>query len=80
MPESNDPKKFFVVWSPQGGPPIVRYPSFTAARASAVRLCRNYPEKDVFVLASCWGRVASTAIVAESPASNPPNPEPEARS
>jgi hypothetical protein len=81
MPESNDQKKFFVVWSPQGGPPVVRFPSFTAARTAAVRLCRNYPEKDVFVLASCWGRIVTPAVNAdESPALNPPNPEPEAQS
>jgi hypothetical protein len=80
MPESKERKKFFVVWSPQSGAPVVRYSSFRAAQTSAVRHCRNFPDQDVFILVSCWGRIASTAIDAESPASNPPNPDPEAQS
>jgi hypothetical protein len=37
-PKRPDPRQFYVVWSPQCGPPVVRYPTFGAARTAAVRL------------------------------------------
>jgi hypothetical protein len=62
MPESNEPRRFFVVWSPQGGPPIVRFPSFAAARSVAIRMTQKFPEQDFFVLASCWGKLAKPPV------------------
>jgi hypothetical protein len=78
-----DPRKFYVVWSPQGGPPVARYPSFGAARGAAVRLSLRFPEQDFFVLASCWGRIAKPATEAEVVEAEPvvadaPTTEPEA--
>ena len=64
-PKRPDPKRFYVVWSPQGGPPVVRYPTFESARAAATRLSHKLPEKDFFVLASCWGRIARPAAEGE---------------
>jgi hypothetical protein len=86
MPEPKkppDPRKFYVVWSPQGGPPVARYPSFGAARGAAVRLSMKLPEQDFFVLASCWGRIARPAtepeaLAVEPVASEPPTTDPEA--
>jgi hypothetical protein len=31
-PKIPDPRRFYVVWCPQGGPPVVRFPNFGAAR------------------------------------------------
>jgi hypothetical protein len=62
MPESNEPRRFFVVWSPQGGPPIVRFPSFAAARSVAIRMTQKFPEQDFFVLASCWGKFGKPPV------------------
>ena len=72
MPEATDPRKFYVVWSPQGGPPVARFPSFNAARSAAVRLSSRYSEQDFFVLASCWGRIAKPTVEAEPPNSDLP--------
>jgi hypothetical protein len=77
MPENAEPKRFFVVWSPQGGPPVVRYPSFGAARGAAVRLSQKHPEQDFFVLASCWGRVVTPSVEAGAVAPDPPMAEPD---
>jgi hypothetical protein len=52
-----DPRRFWVVWSPQGGPPVSRIPSFEEARAAAQRLSSRKPEQDFFVLASRWGKL-----------------------
>jgi hypothetical protein len=64
-----DPRRFWVVWSPQGGPPVARIASFEEARAAAQRLSNRKPEQDFFVLASCWGKRGTPA--------EPVLPEPE---
>jgi hypothetical protein len=79
MPEPAEPEPFFVVWSPQGGSPIVRYPSHGSARAAAGRLSLRLPGQDFFVLASCGGRVWTPAP-AEPLASGPPAGDHEDRS
>jgi hypothetical protein len=73
--ETPDPRKFYVVWSPQGGPPVFRYPSFEAARRSAFLLSRKLPEQDFFVLASCWSRIGTPADAVEPVVSTPPTPD-----
>ena len=77
-PKSPDPRRFYVVWCPQGGPPVVRYPTFGGARTAAVRLTLKYPERDFFVLASCWGRIGTPAVAVEAEGSDPQMAEPEA--
>ncbi len=57
----DDRRRFYVVWSPQGGDPVVRYETFGRARQAAWRLSEKYPGQDFFVLASCWGRIARPA-------------------
>jgi hypothetical protein len=64
--EPTDPKPFYVVWSPQGGPPVVRLPTFGAAQRAAVRLSLKVPDQDFFVLASCWERIGTPATKAEA--------------
>jgi hypothetical protein len=66
-PEPADSRRFFVIWSPQGGPPVVRFPSFETARFAAIRLSNRHPDQDFFVLASCWGRVAKPPVEAIAP-------------
>jgi hypothetical protein len=65
MPESTEKsgesKRFFVVWSPQGGPPVVRIPTFAQARTAAHRLSLRNPGRDFFVLQSCWGKLGEPA-------------------
>jgi hypothetical protein len=80
MPEITERRRFFVVWSPQGGPPVVRFPTFNAARAIAIRLSLKHPEQDFFVLESCWGKIGkpASASVAEVLDSEAPAPDPEA--
>jgi hypothetical protein len=56
-PDPAEPQRFFVVWSPQGGPPVVRHANFGAARSAAIRLTMKFPGQDVFVLQSCWGKI-----------------------
>jgi hypothetical protein len=56
-----DPRAFYVVWSPEGGDPVVRFPTFGAARGVAWKLSEKYPGQSFFVLRSCWGRPARTA-------------------
>jgi hypothetical protein len=68
-----DPKRFFVVWSPQGGPPVVRFPNFGAARSAAIRLSLKHPEQDFFVLQSCWGKIGEPVVGAET---GPLDPDP----
>jgi hypothetical protein len=53
-----DPRAFYVVWSPEGGDPVVRFPNFAAAKSAAYRLSERYPTQSFFVLKSCWGRPA----------------------
>ena len=77
-PKPPDPRRFYVVWSPQGGPPVARYPSFGAARTAAVRLSLKLPGQDFFVLASRWGRIGTPAVAPESMAAELPTPGPEA--
>jgi hypothetical protein len=77
-PENADPKRFFVFWSPQGGPPVVRYPTFQAARSAAVRLSNKHAGQDFFVLASCWGRIGMPAVGAEPVGPDAQAVEPEA--
>ena len=81
MTEDAGPEKFWVVWSPQGGPPVARMTSFNVARSAAVRLSKRFPEQDFFVLASCWGRIGTSPVAAEpagqddTSAGGPPEPE-----
>jgi hypothetical protein len=78
--EPPDPRKFYVVWSPQGGPPVVRYPSFESARIAASRLSLKIPGQDFFVLASCWERIGATAtepVEIERDAADDPTTKPE---
>jgi hypothetical protein len=49
-------RTFFVVWSPQGGNPVVRIPNFQTARFAAYRLGQKHPEQQFYVLQSQWGR------------------------
>jgi hypothetical protein len=56
-----DPRSFFVVWSPEGGDPVVRHPSFNVARSVAWKLSEKYPGQSFYVLRSCWGRPARAA-------------------
>jgi hypothetical protein len=53
-----DPRRFYVVWSPQGGPPVVQIATFQEARTAANRLSLKNPDRNFFVLASCWSRMA----------------------
>src|SRR4051812_50056354 len=59
--EVGERRGFYVVWSPQGGDPVVRHESFGAARQAAWRLSEKHPGQDFFVLKSCWGRQARPA-------------------
>jgi hypothetical protein len=77
MPKSPDPKRFFVVWSPQGGPPVVRHASFGAARSAAIRLTMKFPEQDFFVLQSCWGKIGEPAVGPETGPLDPGHPAPD---
>jgi hypothetical protein len=77
MPESPEPRRFFVVWSPQGDPPVVRFPGFNAASSAAIRLSTKSPEQDFFVLASCWGKIGMPSAEAGPPDPAPPIPDPE---
>jgi hypothetical protein len=77
MPENAEPKRFFVVWSPQGGPPVVRFASFNEARSAAIRLSNKHTGQDFFVLASCWGRVGTPSAGPEATAAGPPTPDPD---
>jgi hypothetical protein len=65
---TSDPRAFHVVWSPEGGGPVVRYPTFEAAKHAAWRLSEKYPAQSFFVLKSCWGRPARSAEVPAVPA------------
>jgi hypothetical protein len=56
-----DRRAFYVVWSPEGGNPVVRHPGFEAARHAALKLSEKYPGQSFFVLKSCWGRRARAA-------------------
>jgi hypothetical protein len=62
-----DPRTFYVVWSPEGGDPVVRFPGFAAARNAAWRLSEKYPGQGFFVLKSCWGRLARPAEIPVTP-------------
>jgi hypothetical protein len=56
-------RSFYVVWSPEGGNPVVRFPAFELARRSAWKLSEKYPGQSFFVLKSCWGRLARAAEI-----------------
>jgi hypothetical protein len=75
-PGSVESRRFYVVWSPQGGPPVVRIPTFQQARTAAYRLSLRNPTRDFFVLQSCWGKLGEPANEADEP--EPTSPEPEA--
>ena len=45
-------EKFFVVWSPGRGVPVVRHPSFNVAKDEARRLAKQQPGDEFFVLAA----------------------------
>jgi hypothetical protein len=66
-PEGNR-RAFYVVWSPEGGDPVVRFPAFEAARQAAWRLSEKHPGQSFFVLKSCWGRLARAAEVPDADA------------
>jgi hypothetical protein len=53
-----DLRAFYVVWSPEGGNPVVRYPAFEPAKRAARKLSEKYPGRSFFVLRSCWSRMA----------------------
>jgi hypothetical protein len=55
-----DPRAFYVVWSPEGGDPVVKFPTFGAVWGVAWKLSEKYPGQSFFVLRSCWGRPART--------------------
>jgi hypothetical protein len=57
-PPDPDDRQFFVVWSPQGGNPVRKIPTFDEARRSALNLSRKHPGQDFFVLKTCWSRLA----------------------
>jgi hypothetical protein len=57
-----DRRAFYVVWSPEGGNPVVRFPAFEPARHAAWRLSEKHPDRSFFVLKSCWGRLARGAV------------------
>jgi hypothetical protein len=78
MPASPDPRRFYVVWSPQGGPPVVRFPSFNAARSAAIRLSGRFPGQDFFVLASCLGKIGDPPAGDEPLDAGDSIPEPDA--
>ena len=77
-----DRRAFYVVWSPQGGDPVVRHEAFGPARQAAWRLSEKYPGQDFFVLKSCWGRLARqveiSAVEGETPVAVEPDDEREA--
>jgi hypothetical protein len=77
MPDGPDPKRFFVVWSPQGGPPVVRSSSFGAALSAAIRLTMKFPEQDFFVLQSCWGKIGERVVGPETGPLDPGHPAPD---
>lgn len=45
-----DATKFWVVWSPQSGPPIVRHAQKMTATNEAHRLAQQHPGHEFFVL------------------------------
>jgi hypothetical protein len=55
---TTDDRQFFLVWSPQGGDPVRKIPTFDEARRSALNLSRRHPGQDFYVLRSCWRRLA----------------------
>jgi hypothetical protein len=57
-PREGDRRAFYVVWSPEGGNPVVRFPAFEPAKRAAWKLSEKYPGQNFFVLKSCWGRLA----------------------
>ncbi len=65
MPKDDDPRVFFLVWSPQGGPPVVRIRTFAEARVAALRLGTKFPDRDFFVLRSCWGKAGQQPAIEE---------------
>lgn len=48
------PETFWVVWSPQGGDPVVKFSDFTGATRAARCLKKRLPAQDFYVLRSCW--------------------------
>jgi hypothetical protein len=74
MPEQ---KRFWLVWSPQGGPPMFRYPSFNSARSGAIRLSLKFPDQDFFIMESVWFKLGTPPDEAEPLASDAPVPDGE---
>lgn len=66
-PPPDGPRRFFVVWSSQGRPPVARMGSFAQARVAAIRLANKHTDQDFFVLQSCWGKLGE-------PTENPVEP------
>lgn len=56
--------RFWVVWSPQGGDPVVKIKTFEQAIHAAHRLSEKHPNQEFYVLQSCWGR--KPKLVAEN--------------
>ena len=47
---SKNPKAFYVVWNPEGGPPTFRHGTIMGAEMEATRLARENPGRHFFVL------------------------------
>ena len=47
--------KFWLVWSPDGGAPTVKHPTFQAAEWEASRLATKFPGRQFFVLSAKRG-------------------------
>lgn len=43
-------QQFWVIWCPQGGAPTKKHGSYNSARDEAVRLWKNNPGKDFYIL------------------------------
>jgi hypothetical protein len=64
-PPEPDRRPFYVVWSPEGGNPVVRFGAFEPAKHATWRLSERHTGQSFFVLKSCWGRPPQAA---EAPA------------
>jgi hypothetical protein len=73
---AGDRRAFYVVWSPEGGNPVVRHPAFEAAKRAAWKLSEKYPARSFFVLRSCWGRLARPAEIPVDDAEPPEGGDP----
>ena len=74
--KEGDRGAFYVVWSLEGGNPVVRFPAFAPAKPAAWRLSEKHPGQSFFVLKTCWDRLArppeATASDMETPEGGDP--------